>query len=130
MICWVLRGRGWRWLAPGLAICLVSAGWLMALPRALPGGDEPPAIAPLAQDHPNPALAETAGVRLEKPAQLHRSSFKKPETSARIVRFGTIPTLRATMAHRPPLWNLPRRQQFFAQSIPRFPVDSADPFPS
>jgi hypothetical protein len=130
MICWVLRGPVWRWLAPALAICLVATGWLMILPRALPGDDDPPAFAPLAQDHPNAALAETTGVRMEKPAQLHRPSFKKPETGARIVRLGASPTVRATTGHRPSLWNLPRRQLFSVQSILHLPDDSADPFPS
>jgi hypothetical protein len=130
MICWVLRGPEWRWVAPALAICLVAAGWLMAMPRALPGADEPSAFAPLAQDHPNTALAVTSGVRMEKPAQLHRPAFKKPETGGRIVRFGATPTVRATTVHRQPLWDLPRRQLFSVRSILRLPNESIDPFPS
>ena len=130
MICWALRGPAWRWLAPALAICLVAAAWLMALPRVLPGDDEPPAFAPLSQDHPNTALAESSGVRMGKPAQLHRLSFKKPETGGRILRPGATQTVRATTVHRQPLWDLPRRHLFSVRSIHRFPADSADPFPS
>ena len=130
MICWTLRSLAWHWLAPILAICLVAAGWLMALPGALPGDDEPPAFGPLVQDHPNTALAESSAVRMAKPAQLHRPSFKKPETGGRIVRLGGTQTVRATTVHRQPLWDLPRRHLFSVRTIPRFPEDSADPFPS
>jgi len=130
MICWGLRHPAWRWLAPALAICVAAAGWLMALPRALPGDDEPPAFTPLAQDHPNTALAESSGVRMAKPAQLRRPSFKKPETGGRIVRTGATQTVNGTTVHRQPLWDLPRRPLFHVRAIPRFPEDSADSLPS
>jgi len=130
MICWALRGPAWRWLAPGLAMCLVAAGWLMALPIVLPGDDEPPALAPLAQDHPDTALAGSSGVRMEKPGQLHRPSFKRPEAGGRILRPGTIQTLRGATMHRQRLRNLPRRHRFSVRTTPRSPDGSVDPFPS
>ncbi len=130
MICWTLRGLAWRWLAPALAICLIAAGWLTALPRALPGEDEPPALAPLSQDNPEAALAGSAGVRMEKLAQLHRSSLKKAEAGNRTPRPGTIQTVHRTTFHRQSLWDLPRRHLFAVRTIPRSPGDSADPFPS
>jgi hypothetical protein len=129
MICWTLRGPAWRWLAPALAICLVAGGWLLALPSTLPGADEPPAFAPLAQDQPV-ALTLTSGIRLEKPAQLHRVSPKKLEVGGRTARCGAIQTVRGPALPRQPRWDLPRRHLFAVRTIPRSPDDSADPLPS
>jgi hypothetical protein len=130
MICWTLRGRASRWLAPGVAICLVAGGWLLTLPNGLPGDGEPPAFGPLSQDQPITALAVTAGIRLEKPAQLHRFSPKKTEAGGRTPRSGVIQTVRRPALRRQPLWDLPRRHLFAVRTLPRSSDDSADPLPS
>jgi hypothetical protein len=109
---------------------LVACGWLLSLPADLPSDTEPPALASLTRGHPITALAESSGVRLEKPAQSHRTSLKKPEFGGRLAKTTAAPNASSSVQHRQPLWDFPRRHLAAARLIPRSPDDSADPLPS
>jgi hypothetical protein len=109
---------------------LVACGWLLGAPAAIPSDNEPSTLAPLTRSHPNSGLAESSGLRLEKPAQPHRSSIKKPELGGRPPRPSTVPSGIASALRRQPRWDFPRRHLAAARLAPRSPDDSADPFPS
>jgi len=130
MICRGLRSCTWRWLAPGVALCLGACGWLLALPAGHTSDSEPPALASFAHGHPLTALAQSFGVRLEKPAQPHRTSIKKPEMGGRLPRPGTIQMVRPTTVNRQPLWDLPRHHLVAVRTSSRSLDDSSDPLPS
>jgi hypothetical protein len=130
MICRALRSLAWRWLAPGVGLWLVACGWLLALPADLASDTEPLALAPLTRSHPLTALAENSGVRLEKPAQSHRTSLKRPGLGGCLPRPTTLLPVTASAQRRQPRWDLPRRHLAVARLIPCSADGSVDPFPS
>ena len=126
MLCRRLRIRPWRGIAPAVVACLALIGGLAVIPTTWPE-EETPSLTPTSHNLPLTALAESAGVRVEKQAQSHRPFIKKPDRSTRLFsreRGLSLrpwnPTLRVFRA-------LPRRSLYAARSRPGPPDDPSRP---
>lgn len=126
MLCRRLRIRPWQSIAPTLVACLALIGGLAVVPATWPE-EETPSLTPASDNLPLTALAESAGVRVEKQAQSHRPFIKKPDRSARLFSPGRGLSLRPWNPTLQAFQALPRRGLYAARSRPSSPDDSSHP---
>ncbi len=119
MLCRNLRELPYGRLPLIVLVCLALAAGV-GIPPLVPSADQTPSLTIRAPEFPLAALAETAGVRIEKEAQSPRPSIRKPNRMARLL----IPVARDHGARigvhiQHVFRNLPRRQLHAVRITPR-----------
>jgi hypothetical protein len=126
MVCRNLRSRPRRGLVLSLAVCLALAGGI-TIPPPPWLEDGTASLTSTARDLPLSALATNPNVRIEKQAQSHRLSVKKPERGARLStapgNSRARPLARTSQAFR----SLPRRPLHTVRLGPNSPDDPSQP---
>lgn len=127
MVCRNLRNRSWCGIILSLTV-FVALTWAITILPPLWPEDETASLTSRAPDRPLTALATNPNLRIEKQAQSHRLSLKKPERGARLSPTPGIapprPLMRTPQASR----ILPRRQLHMARPGPGSPDDPSQPF--
>jgi hypothetical protein len=127
MVCRNLRSfLNWR-LPLIVPVCLAMLGRI-AIPPPAVSADQVPSLTIRAPEFPLAALAETAGIRIEKQAQSQRPSIRKLDRASRLII--------AVVRHRGPrlnvriqhvFRNLPRRQLHAMRLTPSSSDDPSSP---
>lgn len=117
MRCRRLRIRSWWSITPTLIACLALVGGIAVIPATWPDG-EFPSLTPTTHNLPLSALAEASAVRIEKQAQSHRLSIKKPERGAWTSATERMASSRPIPPTPPAFRSLPRRHLYAPRSRP------------
>ena len=127
MVCRNLRNRSWRGLTLRLAVCLALAWPITVLPPPWLE-DESASLTSAVPDLPLTALTTNPNVRIEKQAQSHRLSVKKPQRGARLSPIPGIPRPSPMMRTPQAFRNHPRRPLHTVHSRPSSSDDPSQPF--
>jgi hypothetical protein len=125
MRCRRLRLRSWWSITLPLIVCLALVGGIAVIPATWP--DEGfPSLTPTTHDLPLSALAEASAVRIEKQAQSHRLSIKKPERGVRPSTTERMANSRPSPPTPRAFRSLPRRHLYAPRSRPSSPDDPSN----